>query len=189
MIVCCLVATVVFIGVVLASSLLSGAGGVASASLLHDVERALTGSSTFFEGEHSAPESFSVVTRSVVESALGEEPAGVSSSVEQVLSVVAGGSLPEDVNVLGPKVERLIVASSSPEPVRVCVRITATVVEDGVTVAACPVDVAVQTEGGSVSQETHWSCETLCALQTFQVVSFSHSAAISMKTYVLWFVA
>ena len=59
-----------------------------------------------------------------------------------------GGALVADVDALGPGVERLSVAFSSPEPGSVCVENTAPVVRDCITTAANPVDVAVQTEGG-----------------------------------------
>ena len=83
-----------------------------------------------------------------MESVLDVESNGVQSSVERVPSVLIGGSLSADVDALGPEVERLSVVSSSPAAEGVSVGTTTTVFDDGVTVAAKPVDVAVQTEGG-----------------------------------------
>ena len=146
--VCCLVTTVVFLGVVWPSGLLSGAGGVISALLPDDVEEAVAGSSTVVEGEASASESLSVVTPSVVESVLDVAPAAVPSSVEQMSSVVVGVSPSAGVHALGPEVERLNVASLAPGPVDVCMGTAAIVVDDCITAAVGPIDVAVQTEGG-----------------------------------------
>ena len=146
MAVICSVTTVVFSGVVRPSSFYSGAGGAVSALLLDDVVRVVTGFSTFIEGKDSAPESIPVVTLSVVELLLEMEPAGVPSSTDRVPSIVVGGSLSGDVDAVGLKMEWLSDASSSPEPVDVCTETTATVTKDGVTAAAGPVDVAVQTE-------------------------------------------
>ena len=125
---------------------ISGAGGAVSASLLDDVERAVFGSSTIVGGKGSAPESIPVVTHSVVVSVLDVEPAGVSWSADRVPSVVFDVSLSVGVDAVGSKVERLCDASSSLEPVDVCIRTTATVPKDGVTAAAGAVDVAVRTE-------------------------------------------
>ena len=69
-----LLTTVVFLGVVVQSSLASRAGGVIIASFLDEVERTAAGSSTVVEGEDSASESLSVVTRSVVELVLDVGP-------------------------------------------------------------------------------------------------------------------
>ena len=143
-----LLMTVVFLGVVRPSCLISGAGGVVIASVVDEVERAAAGSSTVVEGEDSASESLSLVTRSVVESVLDVGTAAVQLSVEQVSSVAVAGSPSVAVDALGPEVERLSVASLSPGPVDICVETAATVVDGSVFVAAGPVDVTVQTDGG-----------------------------------------
>ena len=140
--------TVAFLGVVRSSSLVSGAGGVVSVSVLDVMERAAAGSSTVVEGEDSAAESLLVVTHPVLVSVLDVGPATVPSSLEQVLSIVLGGSPSAAVDVLRPEVERLNVASLSPGPVDICVDTAATVVNGCVTVAWGSVDVAVRTEGG-----------------------------------------
>ena len=100
-----LVATLVFPEVVRPSSLVSAAGGVVSASVLDQVERAAAGYSTVVEVEGSASESLSVVTRSVVKSVMYVRPAVVPSSKEPVLFVVVGGSSSAAVHALGPEVE------------------------------------------------------------------------------------
>ena len=137
--------TVVFPVVVRPSHLISSADGVVSASVLDDVERAAVWSSIVNEGENSASESVSVVTRSVVESVLEVGPAAVPSSVEQVSSIVVGRFPSAPADALGLEVKRLSVAFLSPGPVDICVE---TAVDGCVTVAAGPVDVAVQIEGG-----------------------------------------
>ena len=84
----------------------------------------------------------SVVTLSVVEPLLDVEPVVVPAAVE----------LLSDMNAHQPflvsEVGRLIVASSSPGPLDVCVATVDTVTDDGVAAFVGPVDVAVQTEGG-----------------------------------------
>ena len=100
------------------------------------------------EGEDSASESLSILTRSVVELVFDVEPAGVPLSVDRVPYFVVSGSLFAQVYALWPAVEQLRVASLSPVPVGVCLGSTANVVEDGVTAAGSPVVVAVQTKGG-----------------------------------------
>ena len=114
-----LVTNVVFPGVVRPSSLVSGSGGVVSASVLDKVKRAAAGSSTVVEGEDSASEVLLLVTRSVVESVLDVGLAAVPSSMEQVSSIVVGGSLSEAAKALRPKVERLKFASLSAGPLDV----------------------------------------------------------------------
>ena len=141
-----LVTTVVFSGLVRPSSLLSGDGGVVSASLLDDLVRAVAGSSTAVVGEHSTSESLSMVTRSVAEPVLYVEPAGVPSSVDLLPSSVVALSHLAAADILGPAVWRLSVASSSPGPVDICVGTAATVVDDCIAPASGQVDSAVQIE-------------------------------------------
>ena len=118
-------------------------------SVLDEVERAAAGSSTVVEGEDSAAESLLVVTHPVLVSVLDVVSAAVPSSLDQVLSIVLGGSPSAAVDALGLEVERLNVASLSPGPVDICVDTAATVVVDAcVTAALGPGDVAVWTEGG-----------------------------------------
>ena len=108
-------------------------------------------SSTVVESQNSASEELSAVTRSVVESMLDVEPAYMPSSLEQMSSVVNAGSPAATVDALGPEVERLSATFLSSKSADICVE-TVTTVEDGcVTVAAGPVVVAVQTEGGLCS--------------------------------------
>ena len=106
------------------SSFSSGAGCVVSASVLEDVETAVTESSTVMETGDSASESLSVVTLFVVESLLDVEPAAVPSSVSRMPSVAAGGSLSVDLEALVPVME---CASSSPKPVDFCMGTTTSV--------------------------------------------------------------
>ena len=91
-----------------------------------------------------------MLIRSVVESVLDVETSDVvvSSSAGPGLSVVAGVSPFVDVDALGAEVDWLSVASSSPEPVDVCVGTTVAVVEDDVAAAVSRLDAAVQAERG-----------------------------------------
>ena len=69
--------TVVFPGVFRPTNPFFAAGGAISASFPHDMERTVAGSSNVAQGEDSASESLSVVTRSVVQSVLDVGSAGV----------------------------------------------------------------------------------------------------------------
>ena len=91
-----------------------------------------------------------MVTRSVVEPVLDAGPSGVavSSIADFRPSVVAGVSLLADVDTLDPKMERLSVASSSPEAMDFCVRTTANVDEGNGTTSMGLVHAVVQMEGG-----------------------------------------
>ena len=115
---CCfaLVTTLVFPDVVRPSNCLSDDCG---ASVLHDVERAIVGSSTVMEGRNNASESFSVATVSVVESVLDVESSGVVVSF-----VVASATMLADVDALRSQTEWLSVVSLTPEPVDICVGTT-----------------------------------------------------------------
>ena len=117
-------------------------------SVLDEVEGAAAGSSTVVEGEDSASQALSLMTRSVVESVVDVGPAAVPLSLEQVSFVVVGGSPPAAVDALEPEVDRLSVASFSPGHVDICAETAANVVNVCVSVAAGPVDVTVQTEDG-----------------------------------------
>ena len=125
-------------------SLVTDAGGVVNASVLVEVERA----STVVQGEDSASKVLSLVTRSVVESVLNVRPAAVPMSVEQLSSVVVSGSPFAAVDTLGPEVEQLSVVTLSPGPVDICVETAATAADGCVIVAAGPIHVSVQTDGG-----------------------------------------
>ena len=84
-------------------SLVSGAGGIVSASVLDEVDRTAAGSSTAVEGEDSASEVLPLVTLSVVVSVLDVGSAAVLASVEQVSSIVVGGSSSAAVVAPGPR--------------------------------------------------------------------------------------
>ena len=136
----------VFPGLFRPSSLFSAAPGDVSASVPHDVERTVAGSSTVAQGEDSASESLSVVTRSVVESVLDVGPAGVPSTFEPGESIMAGISLLADVDGLGFEAEQLSVAFLSPYPGTSVPGPPSIVLMVMVLLFWDPVDVAVQTE-------------------------------------------
>ena len=127
------------------TSLCSSAACVVSASLLDNVERAVTDSVVLLECEESASESLSLVSRSIVLLALDAELYGVfvPSSLNSEPSVAAGLPLSVNIDILGLDVERLSVAPSSPEPVNICAGTTVIVVKGDCTTAAGPVVVAV----------------------------------------------
>ena len=125
-----------------------GARGAVNASVLDDVERAVTGSTTVVEGKEGALQSLSVMIRSVAELVLdvGPSSVAVSSSVDPGPSIVPSGSLSAGEDTLRFKRERVSVTFSSPEPVDVCVGTTANVDEGIETTSVGTVDVGVQTE-------------------------------------------